>query len=79
MIVNLIKNFLRRLYIFKMIIIDNFIQDKKIFTEIQKEETWSNLPTYNWWDGWWKCKPRNIMETLIELIWKRLNIENKIA
>ena len=47
--------------------------------EIQKEETWINLPTYNWWDGWWKCKPRNIMEILIEMIWKRLNIEGKIA
>ena len=62
-----------------MIIIDNFLQDKKILIEIQKEETWSNFPTYNWWDGWWKCKPRNIMEILIEMIWKRLNIENKIA
>ena len=57
-----------------MIIIDNFLQDKKILIEILKEETWSNFPTYNWWDGWWKCKPRNIMEILIEMIWKRLNI-----
>ena len=62
-----------------MILIDNFLQDKKILNEIQKDETWINLPTYNWWDGWWKCKPRNIMETLIEMIWKSLNIENKIA
>lgn len=62
-----------------MIIIDNFLQDKKIFTQIQKEDTWRNFPTHNWWDGWWRCKPRNIMETLIEIIWKRLNIENKIA
>ena len=62
-----------------MIIIDNFLQDKKIFTEIQKEETWKNFPTHNWWDGWWKCKPRNIMETLIEIIWKRIDIENKVA
>ena len=62
-----------------MIIIDNFLQDKKILTEIQNEEAWNNLPAYNWWDGWWKCKPRNTMEILIEIIWKRLNIENKIA
>ena len=62
-----------------MIIIDNYLQDKKILEEIQKDETWINFPTYNWWDGWWKCKPRNVMEILIELIWKRLSIENKIA
>ncbi len=62
-----------------MIVIDNYLQDKKILEEIQKDETWINFPTYNWWDGWWKCKPRNVMEVLIEIIWKRLSIENKIA
>ena len=62
-----------------MIILDNYLQDKKILEEIQKDETWLNFPTYNWWDGWWICKPRNIMETLIEIIWKRLSVENKIA
>ena len=62
-----------------MILIDNYLQDKKILEEIQKEENWINFPTYNWWDGWWVCEPRNIMEKLIELIWKKLSVENKIA
>ena len=36
----------------------------------KKEEHWANIPKYNWWDGWWKVKPRNIWETTIEIIWK---------
>ena len=62
-----------------MIIIDNFISEKNIIEEIKNEETWKNFPTYNWWDGWWVCEPRNIMEKLIELIWKKLSVENRIA
>ena len=62
-----------------MIIIDNYLQDKKILEEVQKEETWINFPTYNWWDGWWKCKPRNLMERLIEIIWSRLSVEKRFA
>ena len=62
-----------------MVIIDNYIQDKKLFEEIQNENSWTDFPTYNWWDGWWKCKPRNVMEILIEFIWKKLSVENKIA
>tara|TARA_B100000575_G_C22954978_1_gene552120 strand:- start:174 stop:737 length:564 start_codon:yes stop_codon:yes gene_type:complete len=62
-----------------LIVLDNFLQDKKILEEIQKDETWKDFPAYNWWDGWWKSKPRNIMEILIEIIWKRLSVENKFA
>ena len=62
-----------------MIIIDNFLNDKTFLDELSKEETWNNFPTYNWWDGWWKSKPKNIMEKLIEMIWKRLSVENKFA
>ena len=62
-----------------MIIIDNYIQDKKILDVIKNDETWKHFPTYNWWDGWWKCEPRNVIENLIKLIWKQLPVENKFA
>lgn len=53
-----------------MLLIDGFIKNQKILTEIKKDYHWSNIPTYNWWDGWWSIKPRNIWETTIEIIWK---------
>tara|TARA_Y100000590_G_scaffold292207_1_gene328968 strand:- start:1391 stop:2011 length:621 start_codon:yes stop_codon:yes gene_type:complete len=53
-----------------MLLIDGFIRDEKLLAEIKKEEHWANIPKYNWWDGWWKVKPRNIWETTIEIIWK---------
>ena len=43
----------------------------KNLNEIKKEHHWSNIPKYNWWDGWWVVKPRNIWETTIEIIWKK--------
>ena len=50
-----------------MIVIDNFLKEKKILDILKNESTWKNFPTYNWWDGWWKIEPRNIMEHLIIL------------
>ena len=63
-----------------MIIIDNFLKDKKIIDILKDENTWKNFPTYNWWDGWWKVEPRNIMEHFIKITWSTFSkVENKIA
>ena len=63
-----------------MIVIDNFLKEKKILDILKNESTWKNFPTYNWWDGWWKIEPRNIMEHLIKIIWSTFSrVENNIA
>ena len=63
-----------------MLVIDNFIKDKNYLKILRDEKTWDGFPKYNWWDGWWICKPRNIMEKVIEIIWKKFSsFENTIA
>tara|TARA_Y100000590_G_C15390462_1_gene889856 strand:+ start:154 stop:777 length:624 start_codon:yes stop_codon:yes gene_type:complete len=63
-----------------MLLVDGFIKNQKIIDEIKKEHHWSNIPKYNWWDGWWKVKPRNIWEQTIEIIWKQfLNPRDEIC
>ena len=53
-----------------MLLIDGFIKNQKLLNELKKDYHWLNTPAYNWWDGWWSVKPRNIWETTIEIIWK---------
>ena len=56
-----------------MLLVDGFIKNQKLLDEIKKDNHWSpNVPHYNWWDGWWAVKPRNILETTIEIIWKNI-------
>ncbi len=63
-----------------MLLVDGFIKSKKLLDELKKEEYWGNIPSSNWWDGWWKIKPRNIWETTIEIIWKNIiRPEDKIC
>ena len=63
-----------------MLVIDNYIKDKKILEAFQDENTWKNMPSLNWWDGWWKTEPRNIFEYFTKLVWKQnTDVENKIA
>ena len=63
-----------------MLIVDNFIKDKKLLSTLKSDETWMNFPSLNWWDGWWKTEPRNIMELVIQMAWsKYANFENNIA
>ncbi len=63
-----------------MIVIDNFLKENKVIEILKNENTWKNFPTYNWWDGWWKIEPRNIMEHLIKIIWSTFSrVENNIA
>ena len=53
-----------------MLLVDGFIKNQKLLNELKKDHHWLNTPAYNWWDGWWSVKPRNIWETTIEIIWK---------
>ena len=63
-----------------MLIVDNFIKDKYLLKILKNEKTWDGFPKFNWWEGWWVCKPRNIMEKIIETIWKKFkNFENTVA
>ena len=63
-----------------MLIVDGFIKSQKLLDEMKKEQHWLNIPTYNWWDGWWSTKPRNVWETAIELIWRQfIRPEDKIC
>ena len=57
-----------------MLLVDGFIKNQKLLDEIKKDNHWSKskVPHYNWWDGWWAVKPRNIWETTIEIIWKNI-------
>ena len=60
--------------------VDNFIKDKNYLKILRDEKTWEGFPKFNWWDGWWVCKPRNTLEKVIENIWKKFgNFENTVA
>ena len=50
-----------------------------MISTLKNDNTWKDFPTLNWWDGWWVTKPRNIMEQLIEIIWKRFPDIIKVA
>tara|TARA_B100000780_G_scaffold52762_1_gene32719 strand:- start:446 stop:1045 length:600 start_codon:yes stop_codon:yes gene_type:complete len=62
-----------------MVIFDDFVKDKKTTLILKDKNTWNNFPSFNWWDGWWKVEPRNIMEVLIKMVWGQFQLENKIA
>ena len=62
-----------------MVIFDDFIKDKKVISILKDKNTWNDFPSYNWWEGWWKVEPRNIMEELIKRVWSQFQLENKIA
>ena len=62
-----------------MVIFDKFIKDEKMIASLKNKNTWNDFPSYNWWDGWWKVEPRNVMEELMQLIWGQFKLENKIA
>ena len=62
-----------------MVIFDDFIKEKKVISILKDKNTWNDFPSYNWWEGWWKVEPRNIMEELIKRVWSQFQLENKIA
>ncbi len=62
-----------------MMIIDGFLKQKEMISTLKNNKTWIDFPSLNWWEGWWKSEPRNIMELLIKMIWSTRGVENKIA
>jgi hypothetical protein len=54
-----------------MIVIDDFIKDKRLLDIISTDETFFG-PNGNfmWWDGWWNSEPNTIKKRLIEVMWK---------
>jgi len=65
-----------------MIVIDNFIKDKKYLKELNNKKSEFFKDVYdsenyhhdvNWWKGWWEEKSRNVNEQLIEYIMKDNN------
>jgi len=60
---------------------DNFIRDKKLLKELQDEKLWKRFcgPTFHWWDGWWASKPKNVLEFIIENVWKHYGLAGKMA
>ena len=51
-----------------MIVVDNYIKDKKLIDELKSEKFWSSVSKLNWWDGWWKNEPRNVCENFIKIV-----------
>ena len=70
-----------------MIVIDNFIKDKKYLKELNDKKHLFFEDTYdsknyhhdiNWWKGWWKKEAKNINEELVEYIVKLLKMDDDI-
>ena len=50
-----------------MILLDDFVKDKAILQELEKESMW--VSSRGWYDGWWDTPPSNLWEHLIKAIW----------
>ena len=70
-----------------MIVIDDFIKDKKYLKELtlKKDEFFKDLydsdnyaHDVNWWKGWWVDKPKNINQELIKYIVSDLYLKGLI-
>ena len=70
-----------------MIVIDDFIKDKKYLKELasKKDKFFEDLydsenyaHDVNWWEGWWVDKPKNINQELIKYIVSNLYLKGLI-
>ncbi len=54
-----------------MIIIDNFVEDKRLLKQIEvnKEEFFSDNGNYYWWNGWWESPADTTKKKLIQYLW----------
>ena len=59
-----------------MFIVDNFIENKKQLKILKDEKTWEGFPKFNWWDGWWVCKPRNTLEKVTLTAGSNISVTN---
>ena len=54
-----------------MIIIDDFVQDTDLLTEIDNDPTFfTGNGQFKWWDGWWNSEANTVKKRLIEYIWR---------
>lgn len=43
---------------------------------VAKSKSYQSLPTYNFWRGWWKEDPRNIVEETLKVLWEgKINVD----
>ena len=54
-----------------MIIIDDFVEDKRLLKQIEvnKEEFFSDNGNYYWWNGWWDSPANTLKKRLIKYLW----------
>lgn len=54
-----------------MIIIDDFIKDRDLLNEIDKDENFFGPNgSFMWWDGWWNTGVNTLKKKLIQHIWR---------
>ena len=58
-----------------LMIVDNFVKLESFLAKLKEHEEFAGAD--GWWEGWWKVKPRNVWEELIQGIWSNYpDIEN---
>lgn len=64
-----------------MIVMDDFIQDKKLLAALATLDPWQKLQSagLSWWDGWWEAPPADGWQSLIYKIWSPNIQPNEIA
>ena len=55
----------------KLIVHDNFVDDRSLLNAIREDEEFWELG-YNWWDGWWQSEASTLRHELIEFIYKKI-------
>ncbi|MBI83857.1 MAG: hypothetical protein CMJ81_11715 [Planctomycetaceae bacterium] len=63
----------------RMRITDDIVKDQDLLRAVSDPEALTKLGTYNWWDGWWRCDPRNAFEELIQLLWNDQGLPETVA
>jgi len=59
------------------LIIDDYVKSERFLEKLKDKSNWETDVQAGWWLGWWKEKPRNIWEELIQGIWQTYpNITN---
>ena len=53
----------------KLIVHDNFVDDRSLLNAIREDEEFWKLG-YNWWDGWWQSETSTLRHKLIKYIYK---------
>jgi hypothetical protein len=62
-----------------MLVCDGFLKDADLIGQLRNKNLWQRVPSYNWWDGWWRSSPASPVEKTIQNIWERQIAESEIA